>query len=149
MAQNFRNAEGQNFRNLHALWQKNVAQFETREAERQRSVAGANAAEARKQKKAADDNAAEATRQKNIAIENEAEAKKQEGIAKDETAVAQRIQTESKARELAAFSTENLNDVPRKEYLLRPIAASLVLLLLRVADKSSKWIRKHCAANRG
>jgi hypothetical protein len=45
-------------------------------------------------------------------------AKRQAGLAKEETAVAQRNERESKAREMAAFSTESLGEDPEKSILL-------------------------------
>jgi hypothetical protein len=60
----------------------------------------------------------EATRQKDTAVKNEAEAKKQEGIANEQTATAQRNALESRARELAAFATQSLDEDPERSILL-------------------------------
>ena len=110
---------------IYAFRQKNLAQSETRiadtnaaEARTQKQAAEANATEAQKQKKAAEENAAEATLQRNTAVKNEAEAKKQEGIAKEETTTAQHNERESRARELAALSTESLNEDPERSIVL-------------------------------
>ena len=112
---------------VYAFTQKNLAQRETKEAEHQRAVADANATEAQKQKKAADDNAEEAMRQRNTAVQNEKKALRQEAIAKEETAIAQRNARESKARELAAFSAESLNEDPERSLLLSMYAVNSTL----------------------
>ena len=54
-------------------------------------------------------------------------AKRQEGLAKEETAVAQRNARESKARELAALSTESLSEDPEKSILLGMQAVNATL----------------------
>ncbi|HVP50234.1 MAG TPA: TIR domain-containing protein [Candidatus Bathyarchaeia archaeon] len=82
---------------IYAFLQKNVAQFETKEAQTQRQKADANA-------KTAQDNADEAIRQKETAVKNEREAKRQEGIAKDETAKAILQAKITNARRLATES---------------------------------------------
>jgi hypothetical protein len=113
-----------------AIW----ANQERDTAQRETEIANANAAEATLQRKAADEqknlaiqNEKEAKRQEGIAIKNEAYAKKQEGLAKEETAVAQRNERESKARELAAFSTESLSEDPEKSILLGMQAVNATL----------------------
>jgi WD40 repeat protein len=82
---------------IYAFLQKNVAQFETKEAQTQRGKADANAITAQK-------NADEATLQKDTAVKNEAEAKRQEGIAKEETAKAILEAKITNARRLATES---------------------------------------------
>ena len=78
-------------------------------------------------RKEADANADEATRQTGVAVKNENEAKRQQSIAEEETAAAQRNARESKARELAAYAVESLNEDPERSILLGMQAVNATL----------------------
>jgi WD40 repeat protein len=84
---------------IYAFTQRNTAQSQSKEARKQKIVADANANEAMKQKKAAE----------------------------EETADAQRNARESKAKELAASSTESLSDDPERSILLSIQAVNATL----------------------
>jgi len=94
---------------------------------RERKTADANAIAASQQKDAAVKNEAKAKEQEVLANKNADKAKYQQGIAEEQTAVAQRNSRESKARELAAYSTQSLSEDPEKSILLGMQAVNATL----------------------
>jgi hypothetical protein len=97
---------------------KSEADIERVDALQARARADKSALEAANQRKVANAREDEAQEQKQIAENNAGDARRQKEAAEKNAAVAQRNARESKARDLAAFSSERLSDDPEKSILL-------------------------------